>query len=1510
MSMQDKPFNLLAPARIRVLLVPVHPIRRETFRFYADVISQLNVVALQDLTPDVAKTQSKFTEQLYHEGYLYFNHVTSFNREHAPLEEMQLHRQILGVIGIMHCEQVPSISEGYKRYQSILNRYPSAIASRCFAFEPSELHTDDTKGCIMIPNDPNKLLFYLSTQINDFASEMLSGFGDLASNFEKRSMISGPVMLSPLLTQPNVQAGGSFTPSLATASTSPSASSLAATPSAASLYSNSSATSPTGGTFAPPPSRDPSSPALLSQDSTASMLGFGLGQLLSPDKTKKRTPARVQKLLGDLYLMAGRVDLAINNYLTAIDMMKGNSDYQWQAAATENYICALILSYLKKAGAGPRWDGSTDNLASPDADRPGRHILVIPTVDTVFDTASSYPQLRSLFCDIPDKYRDIISLYERAFQSGQPGFYPVLQIQACLEIAQFLASMWLTRFTGAVINGAGILLVAQESKGIADIASTITRGGGGSGVAGSGGTVGGGGTTLDRDRIVLNGGLGATRADASSWIMRAWSSGMEYLSVSDQVWCVTRIASVYGQLGYARKHAFFLRQVNLLVLATLKVLDGRSMSSVAENDVRKLRAVVEESEDGGEKKRKEKTSNGALECMKRVCEALGVGEPDGGVEAEEDDWMDDYQDDADLDVNDTLEVSSTSHRKVHLPRLRFGWPDLQIDVLKECINMAEIVDDHGSAIMFTARLLRRLHKYLTRSEQANLSATMQAVVLQAQGRSGEEIASSKSDQNSQQAILVRAAAGTVMGVPLLRRFEVTPRKVPIPHLRTAKALEVSDDPFLYNPFANKGANKKGKRDPGAEVILVANEPAFFEVILANPFAFDLDIQSITVNTSGIPFKPTPVSTTIPAESRCHIVRLSGTPSDSGTLHIHGCTVRMFGGCVEEIIQPIKTGEISDARKKTKDGKRIRQDDRERYGKKAIEFSGGRARAATVSTVASDYGKPWSISLKVIPEQPILQVNNSLTSPGSMMLFEGERTTFKLTLENIGTTHIDHLTIAFLESYATDLGSVAPTGAETMEDVYERDVYEKSIRALWLHSDVGGHPRGEHQVESMQVDLAPGGKMDLVIGVFGKRRSTGGMITLEYGHVALPDSTSAEGSEDVASPPDPHFYTRRLLVPVLLTVHRALEALNMDVLLFPRSSPRSSEEKSELLRDGGRNLSVEEMMVDPFAEGGRNAAEAVVRNVPPEKAREYCLFTFDLRNEWGHPFEVSFDIYDDPNNDSPSETSTTIIHAGVTKRIILPLSRLSLPKSTSTAPIPTPDWKQFVVGKVRKGTAEEVAVRRAMFWYKEALVGGHALGRGRLVARWCYSKDRKGVMPLRSLHLTRGMLTQLKKEDISFSVRVADSNGEDPDPTAVRIAGIGRFRCKIGECVSVEWTVVNRKEIPVKLCLRILPTQDIDSSAPDPTFVDADSPTLHALHADAHNNNRPRGVMWSGSLQTCLEELSPGGSARYAVPVVFLSKGRFRFLAHVEHIGLEVGNDAGEREYWDGDGVVVDAVDEV
>jgi trafficking protein particle complex subunit 9 len=94
------------------------------------------------------------------------------------------------------------------------------------------------------------------------------------------------------------------------------------------------------------------------------------------------------------------------------------------------------------------------------------------------------------------------------------------------------------------------------------------------------------------------------------------------------------------------------------------------------------------------------------------------------------------------------------------------------------------------------------------------------------------------------------------------------------------------------------------------------------------------------------------------------------------------------------------------------------------------------------------------------------------------------------------------------------------------------------------------------------------------------RSTSGTIHVSYSYAHR--STGAEPNV---------FHTRQLSYPLMVTVYHMLECHGMDLLPFPSYSPPNSAQESQ-------------------GNGDDNA--------------DWCLFTIDVRNTYGSPFEVSIE----------------------------------------------------------------------------------------------------------------------------------------------------------------------------------------------------------------------------------------------------------------------------------------------
>jgi hypothetical protein len=89
---------LLAPAKIKVIVVPVHPVTTDLFDKYTLILNALAHISLSELNPPDASVKSKFSHDLYHDGELYFEFTQAYDKDLSPLEEIVLSRQIFAVL--------------------------------------------------------------------------------------------------------------------------------------------------------------------------------------------------------------------------------------------------------------------------------------------------------------------------------------------------------------------------------------------------------------------------------------------------------------------------------------------------------------------------------------------------------------------------------------------------------------------------------------------------------------------------------------------------------------------------------------------------------------------------------------------------------------------------------------------------------------------------------------------------------------------------------------------------------------------------------------------------------------------------------------------------------------------------------------------------------------------------------------------------------------------------------------------------------------------------------------------------------------------------------------------------------------------------------------------------------------------------------------------------------------------------------------------------------------------
>ena len=773
--------------------------------------------------------------------------------------------------------------------------------------------------------------------------------------------------------------------------------------------------------------------------------------------------------------------------------------------------------------------------------------------------------LKSSILEIPEKYREIIFIYEKNPE------LPILIVESCLKVSQLLQVM--------IHNGYNTNFYAFSSGAAwADKSVSVDL------------------TLRNAEKTFSP----VAIADVSSWLMKAWT-GLHLLSIDEQMSTLSEMTLLMQKIGFKRKQAFFLHRWIKTLLNSPKY-DGKA----------------------------------AMYSIQQLCELIGLS-------------FKECKDDFQRDTN------------------RIGWISLQILVLRECIHISELNQDHYKSILFITQLLKKMVKNLSVADQSILSEKLQSVVLKHTDDVSNEM-----------------DAPIMTGVPiLLNIIAIEPPLSKLPIVHSTKELEKqTKNVFIYNPFSKQDNTSRN-------ILLIQGELAQFELTLGNPFSFELDIQSISLNTSGIQFKPISSSVIIPANTKSHTINVSGTAMESGILVMHGCHVKMLGGCIEEELF-LYNNTIAPF---------IREKER-LYGNMQLVDS-----KQHPSQQPLESNKTQKQQCQVLPVQPYLQMQDSVQT--AFMLFQGELNSMEICFENISNEPVNYISITFLEDMVPE-SSVC----ESPEDIYERDVYNHQVRVFWVESIRVDQKTVEHlentkdsivfgpiKTHVFRLELAPKSILYTRIGMFGKQGSIGGMMILEYANIQ--------------NEMDTVFYTRQVRIPLALTTYSALNSRNMDIVSHFIPVPQN-----ELSDDSKDEHSVNKNQ--------QNTDTQMDLTLVSKKDVSY--FTFDVHNAWNTVFEISWDIYGDVlHGKEPTFSFKTVLHGGENKRypmlcvllihrVVLPLPFLHLSDTITHSRIPSPEWKQFVVTKSSKLSPQQLYSKQLCFWYKEAVIGG-LIYKGMIIGKW-------------------------------------------------------------------------------------------------------------------------------------------------------------------------------------------------
>ncbi|KAJ3540870.1 hypothetical protein NMY22_g4126 [Coprinellus aureogranulatus] len=1152
---------------------------------------------------------------------------------------------------------------------------------------------------------------YLGTLLGDICSHVLQGFGDLARRLE-----------SPI---GNEYLNSSLTPELPVEDIpSPLDDGPSSRPdSAMSLPSFNSQ---------PEISRPftlSAAPGTLKRNSTTTG-AYRQSSLMVPAAKKRLSTigmssplGRLYKMFGDFCLLSGRTEDSSNWYTEAISIFKSTSDYIWHASALEGLATIAVIDAWS---AGQGLHNSTATAKEP-------------------------------WGHIGEKLAQATALYHRTSTPDYHQTHSLLVYLYCLCVLRHTSlyfAIWSAKGWGPLAFTA---MLHPGPKPY--LPPTLAHDGSRDWV------------TLERLSHISS----VSRSMISSILSNIHGPWLLHLGPRERISVLETTASIYSSMGFKRKEAFILREIlgslmDLIVCGRDE--DGMSQPNVAALQtgglgIHNMTPGPNQSLGAVGVRLSESTrgNDSILFVLKYLCRTLGIN-----LEAVR---LNPSLEDSDRSDTDGALISQYEQEETEVFQEPFGWPELQVGIIREAVAVAEALPDYPCVAQFSLSALKTLRPYLDADDQDRLHAKSVEAL---------RIAVRRGDRRCIEYWSGRPVLDiTLAPLPTIR----LPIEKPLSMLNSQGdsvplLLQGGTDPFLYNPRRAQA----GK----TATLVVQNEPLEFLVTLSNPYIFDLELQHLALSTSGVKFDTQPMHYFIPANSTMDVL-LTGTPVETGTLTIRGCFVQAPGGMVREFILPLNTEQEVDRIAKKRNALAC---EFERYKYWGIEsfpwHKSGRRESKQMSIPSISSFK--FLQCNVVPEQPLLRIRRTTVTHGALMLYDGEKSSIRLTVENISTHPVDFLRVVFDDSTQGPAQQALAEGELSVFDTYETEY--KLINApvfSWRHED----PRV----------VSPNQNLTLTVDCFGKVGCTSGTVHISYSY------TGREESKDSGM-----FYVRQVSYPLAVTVYHMLECHAMDILPFP-SYVDNTDFHQRLKLGRRRDLAVDEHW-------------------------GWCLFSVEVRNAYGLPFDVTFSRVED--GEAVSSTSTTI-PPGSMSRIILPIRKIILPEETINKPIPTLSDRQFVVAKSDLTKAEQ-KVQRELFWYREELLKS-------IRGEWRETGGiRSGVLSLRDQRMTMHMLETLRLECAKVDLMLVSRESGDPIP----VVG-GRYMPLANEFVALRARVENLAEEPVVF------TMDLEL---DP---------VESIVFEGILNDIPLGRLEVNEVRD------------FSLGVCFLSTGRFELSAQVRPFGI-------------------------
>ncbi|TIC27042.1 hypothetical protein E3Q11_02760 [Wallemia mellicola] len=567
----------------------------------------------------------------------------------------------------------------------------------------------------------------------------------------------------------------------------------------------------------------------------------------------------------------------------------------------------------------------------------------------------------------------------------------------------------------------------------------------------------------------------------------------------------------------------------------------------------------------------------------------------------------------------------------------FKWISVQRDFLRDAMTVVQHLGDLNAVIKYAVILLKVYHASLPAAEQVRLVQIMLAALeaLRRRSTTSVELAFWSPD--------------------LLLSLEVIPC--------TDETL-----PFATNSqqtVLQKLANTPTRRATRiAKSIAVQDEYVEVSATVHNPYKFTLELQAVELITSGVTFESEKLDVYL-APNSYQTLRLKGVVKSRADEEKRKSKVRSER--LEKRSKVKSTGLSS-----------IPSLQRQSMSSRASTVTSmNDTRRATLTSISSGVKAPQYIEVAVVASLPTLIVAGTNLSHHALMLYSGECTTLRLTVENVSDVDVDFINLKFRDNSTDSLLEVIEEQQSKLIDTYD------------MEYTIAHEPVFKPCVDLSNVTIPARKKATLEIECYGRMGCNQGSIFIEYGSKKINENEQT--------------YARQLTYPLLLTVQQTLEVQQFTALPLERSGMSESREYFGLWPTSPSMMS---QPMSPTNQTQMSAPQSplieqsqLLQNLDKD-ANEF-LFVVDIRNSFGTPFEVVLERTRDGDNYIVEFGVCRLVQPGLTARLVLPMKRTKLTEEIATAGIPSICERQFIISQASL-TPQKERVMRELFWYSQEI----------------------------------------------------------------------------------------------------------------------------------------------------------------------------------------------------------------